>query len=95
LQCPIWEGAHLLTSPLPKTFSVDLVHFLEYKQSGLSSCQSINIQTSDPIHNIFNDSCPVTTDDDHIHPLTNLAKLPIFIGLSFEGSNICQDDEEI
>jgi len=30
-----------------------------------------------------------------MHSPTSLAKLPIFDGLSFEGSKICQDDEAL
>ena len=59
------------------------------------SYQSINIQTSNLIHNIFTDSCLVITNDNHMHSPTSLAKLPIFDGLSFEGSKICQDDEAL
>lgn len=95
LQYSIWEGANRLTSPLPETLSVDSVHSWESKESDLLSCQSININTSYPIHNIFTDSCHVTTNDNHIHPYTNPLKLPIFDGVSFEDSNIFQDDETL
>lgn len=34
-------------------------------------------------------------NDNHMHPPTNLVKLPIFYGVSFEGSYIFQDDEAL
>lgn len=85
LQYPIWEGANCLTSPLSETLPVDSVHSLESKESDLLICQPISIQTSYPIRNIFTDSCPFTTNDDHVHSPINLVKLLIFDGFPFEG----------
>lgn len=82
-----------MTSPLFETLSIDLVHFWESKENDWSSYQSINIQTSDPIHNIFTGSCPVKTNDNHMNSPTNLANLLTFDGMSFEGLEISQDDE--
>lgn len=64
LQSLIWEGANHPTSRLPETISIDSIHSLDSKESDLLNCQSINIQTSNPINNIFNDSCPVITNDN-------------------------------
>jgi len=94
-QSPIWEGANLLISPFPETLAVDSVHSQESKEPHLSSCQFVDIQTMDPIHNIFIDGFSVTANDNCIHPSTNLAKLPILNGMSFESSEVCQDDEAL
>jgi len=48
-----------------------------------------------PIHNIFNDSYSVTTNNNCIQPSTNLAKLPILDDMSFKGSEVGQDDEAL
>lgn len=88
LQYPRWEGANRLISPSFDTLVVDSVHPLESKESHLSSYHSINVQSMDPIQNIFTDSCPVTTNDNNMHSHINLAKLPILDGVSFEGSKV-------
>ena len=89
LQYPIWEGTNRLTSPLLETLSVDSFHSSEFEGSSLLRYQSINIRTSNLIHNIFNDCYLITTNENHIHPPTNLVKLPIFDGMSFECLGIC------
>lgn len=48
-----------------------------------------------PTHNIFTDSCSVTTNNNCINPSTNLSKLPILDGMSFQGSEVDQDDEAV
>jgi len=79
LQTLIWEVANRLTSPLLESLPFDSVHSWESKESDLLNCQSINIREFNPIKNMF------TNNDNHMHSPTNIAKIPIFYVLSFEG----------
>lgn len=81
-------GFHCLISTSFDTLEFDSVHSLEFKESRLLSYHSINVQSKDLIQNIFTDSCPVKTNDNHIHSHINLAKLPLLDGVLFEGLEV-------
>lgn len=85
----------LQNSLLPENLQVNSSHLGKSKESNMLDYQSISFQTSNQINNMLTDSCPVTTNNSHVHLPVDLTKLLNFESPPFEGSEFSQDGEAL